>query len=147
MNSTWTCTVTYMSAPLACSDRRRDMYDLVLIYTMYMHWHGIPKIRVPDEAWHLESWPPGINVYRHVCTMYVQCTYHAIIQQLTDMVCTIFEKHKHVHTCIYISANVYTRVYIITVHGMYMVCTCLSINAYVHCSDMYVHVYTIMYAF
>ena len=75
--------------------------------------------------------------------MYVPCTYHAIVQQLTDMVCTIFEKHKHVHTCIYISANVYTWY----VHGMYMVCTFLGINVYVHRSDMYVHVYTIMYDF
>jgi hypothetical protein len=33
------------------------------------------------------------------------------------------------------------------VHGMYMVCTFQGINMYVHCSDMYVHVFTIMYAF
>ena len=75
---------------------------------------------------HLESWPPGINVYRHVWTMYVQCMYNASVQRLTDMVYTIIEKHKHVHTCMYISVNVYTC--------MYMVCTCLA------CSTWYVQV-------
>ncbi len=62
------------------------------------------------------------------------------------MVYTIIEKHWHkhasVHTCPYISANVYTRMYIV-VHGMYIP----RYNVYVHLSDMYVHVYTIMYAF
>ncbi len=31
------------------------------------------------------------------------------------------------------------------VHGMYMVCTFLGINVYVHRSDMYVHVYSTSY--
>jgi hypothetical protein len=45
--------------------------------------------------------------------MYVQCMYNAIVCQSTDMVHTIIEKHKHVHTCLYISENVYTRMYMV----------------------------------
>ncbi len=75
--------------------------------------------------------------------MYVQCMYNASVQRLTDMVYTIIEEHEHVHTCMYISVNVYTWY----VHGMYMVCTSSGINVYVHCSDVYVHVYTFMYTF
>jgi hypothetical protein len=78
--------------------------------------------------------------------MYVQCMYHAIVQQLTDMVYTIIEKQKHVHTCIYISADVYTILYMY-VHGTYMVCTSSGSNVYVHRSDVYVHVYASMYTF
>jgi hypothetical protein len=33
------------------------------------------------------------------------------------------------------------------VHGTYMVCTQSAINMYVHCSDVYVHVYTFTYTF
>ena len=76
--------------------------------------------------------------------MYVQCLDNASVQRLTDMVYTIIEKHKHVHTCIYFSANVYTRMYMVC---MYKVCTFQGINVYVHRSDMYVHVYTFMYEF
>ncbi len=104
----------------------------------------------PELEWfiHLESWPPGINVYRHVWTMYVQCMYNAIVQQLTDMVYTIIEKHRRVHTCMYIYMYVHLwRCIYMYVHGMYMVCTSSGINVYVHRSDVYVHVYTFMYTF
>ena len=33
------------------------------------------------------------------------------------------------------------------VHGTYMVCTFRAINMYVHCSDVYIHVYTCTYTF
>jgi hypothetical protein len=52
-------------------------------------------------------------MYRHVCTMYVQSMYSAMVQQLTDIVYTNIENHKHAHTCINISADVYTRIYIV----------------------------------
>ena len=39
-----------------------------------------------------------INVYKHVCTVYVQCMYNAIVKQLKDMVHTIIENQRHVHT-------------------------------------------------
>jgi hypothetical protein len=74
--------------------------------------------------------------------MYVQCMYNAVVQQLTDMVYASIEKHRHIYTCIYISANVHT-----TRTSMYMVCTFQVINVYVLCSDVHVHVYTIMYMF
>ncbi len=93
--------------------------ELLLLHLLLAatHWPGQ----------HLGSWPPGINVYRHVCTMYVQCMYNAIGQQLTDMVYTILEKHKHVHTCIYISfkLNVQTRMYMVRtwyVHSAWHTC-------------------------
>ncbi len=39
----------------------------------------------------------------------IQSMYSAMVQQLTNMVYTNIEHYKHVHTCIYISANLYTR--------------------------------------
>ncbi len=69
--------------------------------------------------------------------------YNAIVRQLTDIVHTIIEKHKHVHTW-YRHVLKYIYMY---VHGTYMVCTFQGINMYVHRSDMYLHVYTIIYKF
>jgi hypothetical protein len=58
--------------------------------------------------------------------MYVQsrCLDNASVQRLTDrdLVYTIIEKNKHVHTlaCMYISVNVYTCMYTVCpVHGTY----------------------------
>ncbi len=36
--------------------------------------------------------------------------------------------------------------YTYVVHGMFKACTFQSINVDLHCSDMFVHVYTIVYA-
>jgi len=85
----------------------------------------------------------GINVYRHVWTMYVQCLDNASVQRLTDMVYTIIEKHKHVHTCMYISVNVYTSMYIMMVCTWYVqvvVWTCTYIVQ--TCMYMFIHLCT-----
>jgi hypothetical protein len=71
--------------------------------------------------------------------MSVQCMYNAIVQPLTDMVCTDIEIHKHVYTCMYIFIHVHTC--------MNMVCTWCCSDVYVLDSDVYVHVYTCMYMF
>ena len=49
----------------------------------------------------------------------------------------------HVYTW-YVQKRKIINMYI---HGMYMVCTMRATNMYVHCSDMYVHVYTFTYKF
>ena len=60
---------------------------------------------------HLESYPPGINVYIHVCTMYVTPIDNAIVRTRYRHVCTFREKYKHVCTCLYSSEKVHTRLY------------------------------------
>ncbi len=99
----------------------------------------------------VESWPPGINIYRHVWTIYVQCLDNASVQQLTDMVYTTIEKHdKHVHTChpshrmyygMYISVNVYTCMYMVcTWYVQVVVWTCTYIVQ--TCMYMFIHLCT-----
>jgi hypothetical protein len=91
--------------------------------------------RVTHASGILTTWHKRVQTcLYHVCTVYVQC--YAVVQQLTDIVYTNIENHKHVHTCIYICKKcIYTYI-----HCMYMVCTFEFINVYVHCSDVYVHV-------
>ncbi len=101
-------------------------------------WHmGSPPPSCAVQ--HLESWPPGISVHRHVCIMYVPRIYNARVHQQTYMVYTFLEMYIHECTCLYISANVYTR--------LYMVCTFRGINVYVNRSDVYVYVYAFIYTF
>ncbi len=106
---------------------------------------GMPRA-APRPAVHLESWPPGINVYRHVWTMYVQCldNLNASVQRLTDMVYTIIEKHKHAHhdsTCMYIFVNVCTCMYMVrTWYVQVVVWTCTYIVQ--TCMYMFIHLCT-----
>ena len=75
--------------------------------------------------------------------MYVQCIDNASVQLLTDimMVYTIIEKHKHVHTCMYISVNVYTCMYMVcTWYVQVVVLTCTYIVQ--TCMYMFIHLCT-----
>ena len=93
-------------------------------------------------ALHLESWPPGINVYIHVWTMSVSCC-----TMLCDSSWQTWFRHvykiinMYIHVCTLL--QMYIHVYTWYVH----VCTYCSTNMYVHRSDVYVHIYTIMYMF
>ncbi len=75
--------------------------------------------------------------------MYVTCTYYAIVHTRhingEDMY-IIFWK------CIDMSIQ-FLKCIKIYVHGIYMEYTFEGINMNVHCSDVYVHAYTSMYAF
>ena len=92
---------------------------------------------------HLESLPPGINMYVHVWTMYVHASDNASVCTLLRHVYTNHEMYIHVYTW-YVQKWKIINMYI---HGMYMVCTMRAINMYVHGSDMYVHVYTFTYKY
>jgi hypothetical protein len=92
---------------------------------------------------HLESYPPGINMYVHVYTMYVRAIYNAIVRTMLKHVCTYHEMYIHVCTW-YVQESIIINMYI---HGTYMVCTIGAINMYVHRSDVYVHIYTFTYIF
>ena len=93
---------------------------------------------------HLESYPPGINMYVHVYTMYVRAIlYNAIVRTMLKHVCTYHEMYIHVCTW-YVQDSIIINMYI---HGTYMVCTIRAINMYVHRSDVYVHIYTFTYIF
>ena len=90
---------------------------------------------------HLESLPPGINMYVHVWTMYVHASDNASVCTLLRHVYTNHEMYIHVYTW-YVQKWKIINMY---VHGMYMVCTMKATNMYVHCSDMYAHVCTFTY--
>ncbi len=101
----------YVTVWYEITDDMLSKYASDITVTVWYHMeYVISPWHLTSYVWyhmfHLESWPHGINIYRLVCTMYVQSMYNALVQQLTDMVCTNIENHKHVHTCIYISANV-----------------------------------------
>ena len=82
-------------------------------------------------------------MYIHVWTMYIQSSDNAIVCTMLRHVCTYHEMYIHVCTW-YI--HLWTIINM-DVHSTYMVCTFRSINMYVHCSDVYVHVYTFTYTF
>jgi hypothetical protein len=47
---------------------------------------------------HLESYPPGINMYVHFYTMYVRALDHAIVRTMLKHVCTYHGMYIHVCT-------------------------------------------------
>ncbi len=72
---------------------------------------------ISSQVQHLESWPPGIKVYRHVWTMYMTCRNYAVVctchipgsdmyihfwkcldMKMYGHVCTFPEIYKHVCT-------------------------------------------------
>ncbi len=92
-------------------------------------------------AQHLESYPPGINrdVYIHVWSMYKTCMYYSIVHTRLIHVHTFMEIYRHVYTFLLIYKHVCT--------WYRHVCAWKGTNMYVHRSDVYVHVYTSIYAF
>ncbi len=46
-----------------------------------------------EELNHLESYPPGINMYIHVYTMYIRAIYNAIVFTMLKHVCTYHEMY------------------------------------------------------
>jgi hypothetical protein len=87
----------------------------------------------PELSWVIHvsgfqmSWPPGINVYIHVCTMYVQWMYtgNAIVRQLTDIIMLEELRCLFCTSCLYIVCTWYTCLYMVYT-CLYMVHPCSS---------------------
>ena len=95
---------------------------------------------------HLESYPPGKNVYVHVSNMYVQPMYNAIVHPYYvhgSYMYILFWKCMYMYIHFQKCMNMY-------VQCMYMVRTCLYISRYKHvctsfrrvctCFDIYKHI-------
>jgi len=126
------------------------MSGIYQVYTIIINFLRFPgdcdiwryrTYNIPDKtSGILTTWYKRVHTcLRHVCTRYVQCL-------STAAYIHAMYKYEKSWTCTYMYIHFWKCMYTY-VHGMYMVCTKRAINVYVHCSDMYVHVYRFTYSF
>jgi hypothetical protein len=103
---------------------------------------GLGRSETPPPVYIWTTWHKRVQTCLYhitVCTSYILCYSTYMVQT-----CTSWKISRHWCTCMYMLIIFWKHINM-SVHDTYMVCTIRAMNMYVHCLDVYVHVYTCTY--